>query len=223
MIMLVFSAVLFLFGEATALNNGVGLTPPMGFKFYNYYTHTVTQEIVKDSANIVVARGLDRLGYKYINVDDCWAGRRASNGSIVPDLAAFPDLPGLIDYVHSIGLKFGIYSDTGEKTFYGRPGSLNHEISDAISYAMWSVDYLKYDNYDNLPFTRYAVMRDALNKTGHPIFYSISNFGKIDSVPIVANSWRTSKDEIDFWDTYVICQCICLLKILTIYINSSIL
>jgi len=113
----------------------------------------------------------------------------------------------LADYVHSKGLKFGLYSDAGTKTCQRRPGSLGYEDVDAETYASWGVDYLKYDNcYDNgtKPEVRYPVMRDALNKTGHPIFFSVCEWGIDDPAtwaPTVGNSWRTTEDIKDNWDS----------------------
>ena len=108
-----------------------------------------------------------------MNIDDCWQVNRFPNKTIQPDPEKFPDMKKLIDYVHSKGLKFGLYSDAGNKTCQKRPGSLGFEDIDAATYASWGVDYLKYDNCNNggiKPEVRYPVMRDALNKTGRPIF-----------------------------------------------------
>ena len=131
----------------------------------------------------MVSSGLSQKGYTYINIDDCWPlKQRNSEGQLVPDPAKFPDgIVGLANYVHGLGLKLGIYSDAGLETCLGYPGSLGHEVSDANQFASWGVDYLKYDNCDNtgLPaLQRYPPMRDALNQTNRPIFYSICNWGQ---------------------------------------------
>ncbi len=132
---------------------------------------------------------------------DCWAGSRDANGYIVEDPQAFPSgMKALAEYVHSKGLKFGLYSDAGQYTCDKRPGSLGYEVKDATKYAEWKIDYLKYDNcYDNgiKPETRYPVMRDALNATGWPIVFSMCEWG-VDQpatwAPSVGNSWRTTDD-----------------------------
>ena len=127
---------------------------------------------------------------------------------IQPDTTAFPDFQGMIDHVHSKGLKFGLYSDAGTKTCQGRPGSLGYETEDANRYAAWKVDYLKYDNChsSSKPEVRYPVMRDALNATGRPIFYSMCEQGRDDPAKWawpVGNSWRTTSDIKDNWDSMI--------------------
>ena len=141
-----------------------------------------------------------------MNIDDCWQVARFSNKTIQPDPQKFPDMQQLIDHVHSKGLKFGLYSDAGYKTCGGRPGSLGYEDIDATTYDSWGVDYLKYDNCntDNTkPEVRYPVMRDALNKTGRHIFYSLCEWGQDNPAtwaPKVGNSWRTTGDNGDNWN-----------------------
>ena len=198
-----------LFGGVLSLNNGLGRTPQMGWNSWNHFHCDVSDQLIRDTADAIVSKGLDKHGYVYVNIDDCWAGSRASDGTIIPDPKAFPDMAALASYVHSKGLKFGLYSDAGEKTCAGRPGSLNHEVSDANTYAKWGVDYLKYDNCNNdsiNPEIRYPVMRNALNKTGRPIFFSVCEWGKeIPAIwaPIVGNSWRTTGDIKDEWNRYI--------------------
>ena len=144
-----------------------------------------------------------------MNVDDCWAGSRDSNNMVQPESSTFPDFQGMIDHVHSKGLKFGLYSDAGTKTCAGRPGSLGFEKEDASRYAAWKVDYLKYDNCNSgstKPETRYPVMRDALNATGRPIFYSMCEWGVDDPAKWawpVGNSWRTTGDIGDSWSSMI--------------------
>ena len=140
------------------------------------------------------------------NVDDCWAESRNASGYVQPELSTFPSgMSGLAAYAHSKGLKFGLYSDAGFETCAHRPGSLTFEVQDATSYAEWGVDYLKYDNCnsENLPpRQRYPPMRDALNATGHPILFSMCEWG-VDQPAFwaaqVGNSWRTTPDIKDFW------------------------
>ena len=164
-------------------------------------------EIVADA---FVYQQLDEVGYKYANVDDCWAKSRDSGGQIVPDSSKFPDFTGMIDYIiHSKGLLFGLY-DAGILTCAGRPGSLSHEEADAQTYADWNVDYLKYDNCHNQNIDAkkiYPVMRDALNKTGRPIFYSLCEWGIENPATWaskVSNSWRTMLDIIDKWPSMIL-------------------
>jgi alpha-galactosidase len=154
----------------------------------------------------MVSTGLAKAGYKYVNMDDCWAGTRDAQGNIHPDATAFPNgVKPLADYAHEKGLLFGLYSDAGTKTCAGRPGSLHYETNDANMYASWGVDYLKYDNCNtdgSKPETRYPVMRDALNKTGRHIFYSMCEWGQDNPAtwaPTVGNSWRTTGDIGDTW------------------------
>lgn len=150
-----------------------------------------------------------RFGYQYVNIDDCWAESRDNKNNVQPDKKAFPDFQSMIDYVHSKGLKFGLYSDAGTKTCAGRPGSLGYESEDASAYAHWKVDYLKYDNcHSGLypPETRYPVMRDALNATGRPIFFSMCEWGVNDPAKWagkVGNSWRTTGDISDSWSSMI--------------------
>lgn len=192
-----------------ALDNGLGLTPQMGWNSWNHFHCGINEDVVKKTADAFISLGLDKVGYKYVNIDDCWAKSRDSNNVIQPDTSAFPDFQGMINYVHSKGLTFGLYSDAGTKTCAGRPGSLGYEESDANTYAKWTVDYLKYDNCNadkTKPETRYPVMRDALNKTGRPIFFSMCEWGVDDPAtwaPKVGNSWRTTGDIGDNWNSMI--------------------
>ena len=191
------------------LNNGLGKTPQMGWNSWNHFGCKVNQKVIEQTADTIVSLGLDKIGYKYVNVDDCWAKSRDANGIIQPDTTTFPDFQGMIDYVHSKGLWFGLYSDAGNKTCAGRPGSLGYEENDANTYAQWKVDYLKYDNCNNdfiPPQTRYPAMQKALNKTGRPIFYSICEWGQNNPeqwAPAVGNSWRTTQDIQDNWASMI--------------------
>jgi len=189
-----------------ALNNGLGRTPPLGWNSWNHFHCSINEELIKQTADAIVSSGFKDVGYSYVNLDDCWQLTRDSEGMIHEDAKAFPSgIKALADYIHSKGLKFGLYSDAGYKTCAGRPGSLGYEKNDARTYAMWTVDYLKYDNCntdDSKPEVRYPVMRDALNATGRPIFYSMCEWG-VDNpaswAPEVGNSWRTTGDISDNW------------------------
>jgi alpha-galactosidase len=137
--------VLILFSDATiALDNGLGLAPPMGFNTWNKFACNIQEDLVKEMAHAIVDSGLHKLGYEYINLDDCWQITRNETGYIVEDPHAFPSgMASLVEYVHDLGLKFGLYSDAGLRTCAIRPGSLGYETKDATLYAEWGVDYLK--------------------------------------------------------------------------------
>ncbi|MFB7509102.1 NPCBM/NEW2 domain-containing protein [Streptomyces broussonetiae] len=200
---------------APALANGLALTPPMGFNNWNS-THCradFNEAMVKGIADLFVAKGLKDAGYRYVNLDDCWAlPNRDADGKLVPDPARFPNgIKAVADYVHAKGLKLGIYTSAGVKTCNsaGFPGALGHEYSDARQFADWGVDYLKYDNCNNLGVDaqqRYRTMRDALKATGRPIVYSICEWGENKPwqwAADVGNLWRTTGDISDSWDSMV--------------------
>ena len=199
-----------LFQIIYCLDNGLGRTPQMGWNSWNKFGCNINEELIKNTIDTLNSSGLIEAGYKYINLDDCWQISRDENGTILPDYNAFPNgIKPLVDYAHSKGLLFGLYSDAGTYTCAGRPGSLGYEEIDARTYAEWGVDYLKYDNCYNegkSSLERYPVMRDALNKTGKPIFYSLCQWGE-ENVPTwgkdVANSWRTTGDISDNWDSMI--------------------
>ncbi|MER6384783.1 RICIN domain-containing protein [Streptomyces sp. NPDC001250] len=187
---------------AAALGNGLAPTPQMGFNDWNAYGCDVSESLIKSTAQAMHTNGMQSAGYSYVNIDDCWmTNSRDSGGHLVPDPAKFPDgIKGTADYVHSLGLKLGIYESAGTATCAGYPGSLGHETTDAQSFASWGVDYLKYDNCNNTGVparTRYTAMRDALAATRRPILYSLCNWGQ-ENVwtwgADVGNSWRTTGD-----------------------------
>ena len=119
-------------------------TPPMGWNSWNHFAGHVTEADVRSAADSLVSTGMRDAGYVYVNVDDTWEGKRDAQG-VLHTNEKFPDMKGLGDYIHSKGLKFGIYSSPGAKTCAGYEGSLGHEEQDAKLYAQWGVDYLKYD------------------------------------------------------------------------------
>ena len=174
----------------------LSLTPQMGWSSWNNFQGNINEDIIKSIADAMVASGLKDAGYTYINIDDCWHGKRDADGFIQADPKHFPHgIKALADYVHSRGLKLGIYSDAGSETCAGRPGSLGHEYQDALQYARWEVDYLKYDwcNTTNVNAQgAYQLMRDALQATGRPIFFSMCEWG--DNHP-----WRWAKGIGDSW------------------------
>ncbi|MGH9520521.1 MAG: glycoside hydrolase family 27 protein, partial [Terriglobales bacterium] len=193
-------------------------TPPMGWNSWNHFAGKVTDADVRAAADAIVASGMRDAGYVYVNVDDTWEGKRDAQGNIHPN-GKFPDMKALADYVHSKGLKFGIFSSPGPKTCAGYEGSYGHEEQDARTYAAWGVDFLKYDlcglrdviareNPQDDPKITTAMMRDAymkmhraLEKTGRPIVYSICQYGS-DAVwewgaAVGGNLWRTTDDISD--------------------------
>jgi alpha-galactosidase len=194
---------------AAALPDGLALTPPMGFNNWNA-THCgsdFNEDMIKGIADIFVSSGLKDAGYQYVNLDDCWAlPERDQNGNLVPDPVRFPNgIKALADYVHSKGLKLGIYTSAGTHTCNpaGFPGALGHEYQDAALFASWGIDYLKYDNCNNQgvdAVQRYTTMRDALKATGRDIVYSICEWGQNDPwlwAADVGHLWRTTGDISD--------------------------
>src|SRR5688572_17670559 len=180
---------------------GLAKTPPMGWNTWNKFSCNVDENLIKGAADAMVSSGLKEAGYIYIVIDDCWHGQRDSLGFIHPDPKKFPSgMKDLAAYIHAKGLKFGIYSDAGSKTCGGRPGSRGHEYQDAMSYASWGVDYLKYDwcNTEGLKAEgAYLTMRDALAAAGRPIVFSLCEW--CDNKPWewatnVGHLWRTTGD-----------------------------
>ena len=199
----------------------LSLTPQMGWSSWNKFQGNINEDIIKSIADAMVASGLKDAGYTYINIDDCWHGKRDADGFIQADPKHFPHgIKALADYVHSRGLKLGIYSDAGSETCAGRPGSLGHEYQDALQYARWEVDYLKYDwcNTTNVNAQgAYQLMRDALQAAGRPIFFSMCEWG--DNHPWrwakgIGDSWRIgpdiwcSFDSTHVFPTYIQCSII---------------
>ncbi|CAI9767576.1 unnamed protein product [Fraxinus pennsylvanica] len=189
------------------IKNGLADTPQMGWNSWNFFACNINETVIKETADALISTGLAKLGYIYVNIDDCWSEtERDSKGQLVHDPKTFPSgIKALSNYVHSKGLKLGIYSDAGAFTCQVRAGSLFHEYDDAALFASWGVDYLKYDNCFNLgikPEKRYPPMRDALNASGRAIFYSICEWGEDDPASWagkVGNSWRTTEDINDTW------------------------
>lgn len=194
---------------AHALDNGLARKPPMGWNSWNRYACNISETLIKQQADAMVSSGLKAAGYEYINIDDCWQVSRDSNGNIVADPVRFPSgIAALADYVHSKGLKLGIYTDIGTGTCQNRPGSHGYEVKDANQYAAWGVDYVKVD-WCNTPGydapSSYAVMRDALLNSGRPIVYSICNWGvqgPWNWGPSTGNLWRTTGDIQDSWSSF---------------------
>jgi len=195
-------------GSTLPVGNGLALTPPMGWNSWNHFGCNVSSELIRETADAMVASGMKDAGYRYVVIDDCWQVARDSSGRIVADSTRFPEgMKALADYVHSKGLKFGLYTDAGRRTCQGRPGSYQHEGQDARTYAQWGVDYVKVDwcNAQGLDApTRYAVFRDALESSGRDIVFSICEWGSNKPWkwgPETGNLWRTTGDISDRWES----------------------
>jgi alpha-galactosidase len=180
---------------------GLARTPQMGWNTWNKFAGRINEKLIRETADAMVSEGLLDAGYIYLNMDDCWHGNRDADGFITENREKFPSgLKAVSDYVHSKGLKFGIYSDAGRKTCGGFPGSFGHEYQDALQYARWEVDYLKYDwceTEDINPRGAYPLMRDALRAAGRPILFSMCEWGQSKPwtwAAEVGHSWRTTGD-----------------------------
>ena len=150
-------------------------TPQLGWNSWNKFGCSVSEVLIRETADAMVASGMRDAGYQYVNIDDCWQGGRDALGNITPDAKRFPSgIKALADYVHTKGLKLGIYSDAGAKTCGGYSGSRGHEYQDARTYASWGVDYLKYDwcNTEGMDaVSGYTTMRDALHAAGRSVLF----------------------------------------------------
>jgi len=190
----------------------IALTPPMGWNSWNGFGCDVSETNVRAAADAMVESGLINHGWSYINIDDCWEQGRDAKGNILSN-QKFPDMEALTAYVHSKGLKIGLYSSPGPKTCAGYEGSFKHEDQDARRYADWGFDYLKYDwcSYGQLvphPSPQqlkepYEVMRAALDKVNRNIVFSLCQYG-MGSVwewgaQVGGNCWRTTGDITDTW------------------------
>ena len=197
-------------------------TPPMGWNSWNYFASKVDDKGVRAAADQIVSTGMKDAGYIYVNIDDTWEGKRDESG-ILHTNEKFPDMKALADYVHSKGLKLGIYSGPGNLTCAKYPASLGHEEQDAKMYAEWGIDYLKYDLCSfrqdvmaaqapddkvaqmKLMHAAYEKMGKALKATGRPIVYSLCQYGW-DAVwewapALGGNLWRTTGDIQANWNS----------------------
>lgn len=186
---------------------GLAKKPPMGWNSWNKFECKINETIIREIADALVKTGMKDAGYEYITVDDCWQIGRDSLGNILADPERFPSgMKSLVDYVHSKGLKFGIYSDAGTQTCQGRPGSRGYEFQDARTYAKWGVDLLKYDwcNHGKQDAeASYTIMRDAIYKAGRPMILSICEWGTNkpwEWGAAVGHTWRTTEDIINCFD-----------------------
>ena len=195
-------------------SNGLARTPPMGWNSWNKFRNQVSDKMIREMADAIVSSGMRDAGYIYVNIDDTWeAAHRDANGNITTN-NKFPDMKALAAYVHSKGLKLGIYSSPGPKTCAGYEGSYQHEVQDARTYAAWGIDYLKYDwcsasqVYDNTQATMagaYAKMGNALLHSGRAIVFSLCQYGNLDvgewGERVGGNLWRTTGDISDRWQS----------------------
>jgi alpha-galactosidase len=192
----------------------LALTPPMGWNSWNVWASAVDDSKIRAAADAMIASGLAAHGFQYVNIDDCWEGERNEAGEIQSN-ETFPDMKALGDYVHSKGLRFGIYSSPGPKTCAKFEASYQHEEQDAKSWASWGVDYVKYDwcSYGDIvkdvektvPVLQkpYLVMRGALDKCDRDIVFSLCQYGMGDvwkwGAEVGGNLWRTTGDINDSW------------------------
>lgn len=208
------SLVVVLFGSLTlfAQDDTLARRPPMGWNSWNHFGPRVDDATVRAQAEAMVSSGMRDAGYIYINIDDTWEGERDAKGYIHTN-KKFPDMKALADFVHSKGLKLGIYSSPGPKTCAGFEGSYGHEQQDADTYAAWGIDYLKYDlcsfndfmkkapneaSVNRMMVDAYVKMGKALRSTGRPIVYSFCQYGRNDvwkwGAQAGGNLWRTTGD-----------------------------
>ncbi|WP_286158114.1 alpha-galactosidase [Streptomyces sp. CB03911] len=208
---------------ASALDNGVATTPPMGWNTWNSFGCGISEQLIRTAADNLVSSGMKDAGYDTVIVDDCWFDpQRDAQGNIHGDPVRFPSgMKALGDYIHSKGLKFGIYEVPTDLTcaqrlgnYPGATGSQGHEQQDADSFAAWGVDYLKYDWCSQVgtldeQVAAFSKMRDALHNTGRPIVYSINpnsyhadKTGATYDWSAVANMWRTTEDITATWDKH---------------------
>jgi len=193
-------------------SNGMAKTPPMGWNSWNKFRNQVSDKMVREMADAIVRTGMRDAGYIYVNIDDTWeSATRDAAGNITTN-NKFPDMKALADYIHSKGLKLGIYSSPGPRTCAGYLGSYQHEEQDAKTYAAWGIDYLKYDwcsasqVYDNTQATMVAAyhkMGLGLLNSGRTIVYSLCQYGNHDvgdwGEKVGGNLWRTTGDISDRW------------------------
>jgi alpha-galactosidase len=189
--------------------NGLAQTPPMGWNSWNKFAGAIDDLTVRQIADAMVSSGMRDAGYNYVNIDDGWQGTRDSDGNIRSN-PKFPDMKALADYVHTRGLKLGLYSSPGPLTCAGYPGSYGHEAQDAKTFAKWGIDYLKYDwcsaRWIYRPDEMRAVyqrMGEALQATDRPIVFSLCQYGWANvwewGTKVGGNLWRTTNDIHDSW------------------------
>jgi len=195
----------------TIVANALAATPPMGWNSWNMFGSAINEARLRATAEALVSTGLKDCGYNYLVIDDCWSVKsgRGSHGELVADPQKFPSgMPALVDFVHGLGLKIGIYSDAAELTCAGYPGSFGSEEQDAQLWASWGFDFLKYD-YCHVPsdqataIERYQRMGQALRRTGRDFLYSLCEWGgrgpHLWGRSVGGHMWRVSGDISDSW------------------------
>ena len=187
---------------------GLAPTPPMGWNSWNKFACNITADFVEQVADGIVSSGMKDAGYQYVNIDDCWSqATRDANGALQPDTARFPDgIQAIADYVHGKGLKLGIYGDRGAETCGHRAGSEGHEMQDAMTFASWGIDYVKWDNCASnadlaVQEQQYTAMRDAMDATGRPMVFSVCAWSFYEWATRVGNLQRTTSDIMNTWDS----------------------
>lgn len=202
-----------LFASAQTPRNQLTPRPPMGWMTWNLFQGNINEQLIRETADAMVEGGFRDAGYEYIFIDDLWQGGRDRQNNIIPDPEKFPNgIKALADYVHSKGLKLGIYSDAAQLTCGGWTASLGFEEQDARTFASWGIDYLKYD-YCNAPEDsatarhRYRTMANALQNSGRDIVLGICEWGQRQCEEwceeVGGKLWRTSYDVRDMWKDIV--------------------
>ena len=189
----------------------IKLTPPMGWNSWNTFGANINEQLIFETADAMVANGLPQKGYEYLVIDDCWSLReRDADQRLVADPEKFPQgMKAVADYVHSKGLKFGMYSCAGNLTCAGYPGSFEHEFLDAETFAEWDVDFLKYDYCYHSPIIPgkylYRRMGLALENCGRDILFSACSWGADETHEWIkttgASMWRSTGDIFDTWES----------------------
>ncbi len=187
--------------------DSLALTPPMGWNTYNTFAGNFNEKLIRDMVDIIDSSGMKDAGYRYIIIDDNWTSTRDSLGFLTVDKGRFPSgLKALSDYIHSKGLKLGLYSDVGYKTCGGFTASRGHEFQDALMFARWGCDYLKYDWCNSEGINAggaYATMRDAIYAAKRPMVFSMCEWGNNkpwEWAASVGHLWRTTGDITACWD-----------------------
>jgi len=190
--------------------DGLAVTPVMGWNSWNTFGTYIDEELIKTTADLLLELGLADVGYTTLSLDDGWSSNRTKDGLLIGSISKFPSgMKAIGDYIHSKGLKFGIYSDAGPLTCAGWPGSRGYEEIDAQTFASFGVDYLKYDNCfapeEDWIIDRYTAMSRALKKTDRPIVYSLCDWGVLDPwlgwAKNISHSWRTTQDIAPNWNS----------------------
>lgn len=186
----------------SALNNGLARTPPMGWANWNGFGCHYNAATIKSMADLLVSTGMKAAGYRYVLIQECIAKYRDRDGNLIPNPKKFPHgMKAVVDYIHSKGLKAGIYTDVGSLTCAHYEGSFGHEQQDTNAFAAWGMDLVEEDFCDKpAGFTApqlYRRMRNALARTGRPMVFYICDWGKESPWlwgPSTGNLWRTGPD-----------------------------